>query len=236
MSQPMPWYPLYHADFISDTQAWNAATVGCLIRLMNHQWANGSVPNNQTQLAAICGVSIAVWAPIWAVLRPKFVTHTRGTMVNKRLAIEYERQTKKRKQAQSAVRVRWDKEKEKKQLDTDVDTDTIPEAFHLQSQSTDDPPLPSGAAPHGKKKTQLPEDWQPDNRLLYWASTKHPKVDVPRQTELFKDHAQATGRVMKDWRAAWRMWIGKSRDFGGGSHEQLSPTERVTKATGIDPL
>lgn len=233
----MPWYPLYHEAFELDTGSWTAGQVGCLLRLMNHQWANGSVPNDQEKLARICRVNQADWPEIWDILKPKFKKLGRGKLLNHRLSLEQDRAQHKSAQSRRAALIRHHgKASQTKGSDADAHADDMPSTSTSTSTEDKRPPLPSGASPHGKKKTQLPEDWRPDQKLLNWAAGKHPKVDVTRETELFKDHAQATGRVMKDWRATWRMWIGKSMDFGGGSRERLSSAERITKATGVEPL
>lgn len=226
----MPWYPLYHADFISDTQAWTAQQVGCLIRLMNHQWANGSVPNNQMQLAAICGVSGAVWGPIWIVLRPKFVTHSRGTMVNKRLAMEYQRQTKKRLQAQSAVRVRWDKERRKKELDTDVHTDTIPSS---ESESESDskreasPPLPDGL------NLEAWDDWIKFRRQA--KMKKYAPVTVKNRTKQLALLPHDRQREIIQY-SIDNGYAGLFPDRGGSDGKGLSYIEQVEEETGIPRL
>ena len=108
MSQTMPWYPLYHEAFELDTQTWTVAEVGALLRLMNYQWANGSVPDDQRKLARLCRVDMADWPEIWETLEPKFelVASAPGHLINRRLAIEHERQTRKSKQARAAALIR----------------------------------------------------------------------------------------------------------------------------------
>ena len=150
MSQTMPWYPLYHEAFAMDTGAWTATEVGCLVRLMNHQWANGSVPDDQSRLARICRVDMADWTEIWQTLKPKFeqVASAPGHLINRRLAIEHERQTRRRKQAKSAIDKRWADYNRKKGLDTDVPTEPIPDGYDPELElDTKNPPLPSVASP-----------------------------------------------------------------------------------------
>ncbi len=238
MSQTMPWYPLYHEAFELDTATWTVDQVGSLLRLMNYQWANGSVPNDQEKLARICRVAMADWPEIWETLKPKFRRLGRNNLLNHRLSLEQERSQRKSAQSRQAALIRHHG-KPIKINDPDATAPADDMLSTSTATSTEDkrPPLPSVASPHGKKKTQLPEDWKPDQALLNWAAGKHPKVDVERQTELFKDHAQATGRLMKDWRATWRMWIGRSRDFGGGgSHGEGGTAAAIERATGIKRL
>jgi len=225
----MPWYPLYHADFATDTQAWTAEQVGCLIRLMNYQWANGSVPVSHLLLARICSVETDTFKEIWQTLKPKFEPVASGHLLNRRLAIEHERQTAKREKARAAINMRWKKEREKKGLNTDVHTDGIPSS---ESESDTDskreaaPPLPPGL------NVEAWEDW-----LSYRREAKMKKW-IPRtviaRTRMLALLSHDRQREIIQY-SIDNGYAGLFPDRGGSS-EQLSPTERVTKATGVKPL
>jgi uncharacterized protein YdaU (DUF1376 family) len=234
----MPWYPLYHGDFAMDTMAWTALQVGCLIRLMNHQWANGFVPNHNGQLAAICGVSEREFKKIWSALRPKFETLSRGKLVNRRLAIEHERQTKKREQAQAAIRKRWDDHNKKKGLDTDVHTDTIPSS---ESESDTD----SKNKKEGEASPPLPdalnrEAW--DTWLAYRRESRMKKL-VPRtvksRTKMLAQFTHAEQQAIIDHSISnGYQGLFPQGALGGGNGRRVlsSPAEEIERATGVKRL
>ncbi len=110
----MPWYPLFERDFTADTATWPVEAVGALIRLMNYQWHNGTVPWKQDSLARIAGCHDSEqWKRIWdEFLSPKFEEEDPlcclGPLVNRRLQAERQRIEKKGKQAKKAAEKRWE--------------------------------------------------------------------------------------------------------------------------------
>ncbi len=73
-------------------------------------------------------------------------------------------------------------------------------------------PPAGGSAP--KRGTRIPEDWEPSPmdrgrmRVLLFTD-----AEMDRETEKFIDHFTANGKPMKDWSAAWRNWMRRSREF-----------------------
>ena len=239
MSQTMPWYPLYHEDFQLDTGSWTCAEIGALMRLMNHQWANGSVPNDHSRLARICCVSEREFKRIWSTLRPKFETLSRGKLVNRRLAVEYERQTKKREQATAAAQTRWGKgskisESDADALQTDMrmasDPDPEPDTRDKNKREAS-PPLPPGL------NVAAWEDWLAYRRESRW------KKWVPRtvkaRTEMLAEYTYDEQSTIID-HSINNGYKGLFPDsaLGGsnGRRERLGPAERIEKATGVKRL
>ena len=72
-----------------------------------------------------------------------------------------------------------------------------------------------GAKGKGKKKRALPTDWQPNESHAEYA--REQGVRLAAEATAFRTHAEATGRVMKDWDAAFRMWLTNAPRFGGGN-------------------
>lgn len=73
-----------------------------------------------------------------------------------------------------------------------------------------------------KRPHKLPADWvRPEPTedcaaiLAQW-----PPGMVERTERRFRDHAEATGRTMTNWNAAWRVWIGKANDDWERSNRQ----------------
>ena len=99
-SRLRPWYPFYGSDFQSSTLDWTCEQVGCYVRLLTHQWINGSVPIDDPKRLARIAPSVADHIDM---LRPKFpdgcnprMEELRGEMVDRS------------EQGRKAARVRWD--------------------------------------------------------------------------------------------------------------------------------
>jgi hypothetical protein len=71
-----------------------------------------------------------------------------------------------------------------------------------------------------KRATQLPASWAPTDAHRELARTEG--RDCDREATKFRDHAEATGRVMKDWNAAFRTWL--RSDIGRGRAPKVQPT------------
>lgn len=67
-----------------------------------------------------------------------------------------------------------------------------------------------------KKRTKLPDSWVPNDTHRRIATEEG--VNVEREVIGFRDHAQATGRVMLDWDAAFRTWLRNARQFSKGHY------------------
>lgn len=65
-----------------------------------------------------------------------------------------------------------------------------------------------------KRATQVPDDWKPDPPLLAALAEKHPRVDLLRELEKFRNHHGAKGSTFKDIGKAYRNWIAKAEEFG----------------------
>ncbi len=75
--------------------------------------------------------------------------------------------------------------------------------------------------------TQIPEDWKPKDEHLEIALDYG--LDPAFELRSFRDHYEATGKTHKNWDAAFRSWLNKSRTFRGGQtngHSAPSPAAR----------
>ncbi len=59
-----------------------------------------------------------------------------------------------------------------------------------------------------KKATQIPATWQPNETHVEFAKSNGLNLQI--EANQFKDHAEATGRSMKNWDAAFRLWLGNA--------------------------
>jgi|GEM_PF-1904969 len=76
-----PSFQFYPSDFLGGTIHMSAEEVGALIRLLCHQWHQGSVPGDRVKLQRIAGVKHAKLAEVLAKFRPR----PDGSMVNQRM-------------------------------------------------------------------------------------------------------------------------------------------------------
>jgi hypothetical protein len=70
----------------------------------------------------------------------------------------------------------------------------------------------------------MTSDWEIPATFMAWATItcQMSCVEVERETEKFIDHFLANGKVMKDWGAAWKNWMRRSREFAprGNGHAE----------------
>ena len=58
------------------------------------------------------------------------------------------------------------------------------------------------------KSTSIPASWKPNENHTEFAKAN--SLNVTHEAEQFKNHAEATGRKMKNWDAAFRVWLGNA--------------------------
>lgn len=65
-----------------------------------------------------------------------------------------------------------------------------------------------------KRARQVPEGWQPPDDVVTDLRSKHPRVDLDRELEKFRNHHQAKGSTFKEPAKAFRNWIANAEDWG----------------------
>lgn len=71
------------------------------------------------------------------------------------------------------------------------------------------------AAKPAKRKSQLPDDFFPDETGVNKATEAGILVD--QELERFRDFHKGRGSTMLDWQAAWRTWVGNAVKFAARS-------------------
>lgn len=61
------------------------------------------------------------------------------------------------------------------------------------------------------RKTQVPEDWQPDAEGVAYAKDRGL---TPADLEAFRDHYRSQAKPMADWNLTWKNWCRNARKFG----------------------
>lgn len=97
-----PAFQFYPNDFTAGTRAMTLIEVGAYIRLLCHQWDNGSIPDGDgKRLAIILGCNAAQALKLWGILRDKFICEA-GECRNSRLERERVKQIHRREQSMRA--------------------------------------------------------------------------------------------------------------------------------------
>ncbi len=66
-----------------------------------------------------------------------------------------------------------------------------------------------------EKPFPLPDGWQPSEEMIAQARKEYPDVDLEHETRQFIAVNQRDGTLGFRWDAAWRVWIGRAKQFGG---------------------
>lgn len=80
--------------------------------------------------------------------------------------------------------------------------------------------------------TQIPDTWKP---VDHGSLADHYRLDLDAEAAKFRDHALATGRVLKDWNAGFRNWLRKAAEFkrDGSSGKKKTQHERNLEILGL---
>lgn len=77
-----PYYPMYPTNFDGSTAGWTCEEVGIYVRLLNHEWLNGGLPDDEAQLARICRMSVKKFRGKWENVSTKFTKNGIGKLTN----------------------------------------------------------------------------------------------------------------------------------------------------------
>jgi uncharacterized protein YdaU (DUF1376 family) len=167
-----PAFQFYAADFLTDTAEMTDQEVGVYIRLLSHQWVNGSLHSDPNRLAN--GVAIGV-VSVWDELKHKFPVDEDGRRRNPRLEeTRQQQQAYRDKQAEAGregAKKRWAKDS-KPNSDPIGDANSNPNdgiiALQLQSSSSSStPPTETVAA---KSPTKPRKKKEPAPSTFVWQS------------------------------------------------------------------
>jgi uncharacterized protein YdaU (DUF1376 family) len=73
-----PWFPLYVADWMLDTEHMTLEEQGAYFRLLCHQWIHGSIPLSEQGLKRILRVDVRSVRRLWETLRAYFAPTSAG--------------------------------------------------------------------------------------------------------------------------------------------------------------
>lgn len=77
---------MYGNDFDSSTDTWDLASVGAYVRLLNHQWDKGAIPDDERKVGAILRVGPTGARRLWWIVTDKFPVDGDGMRRNPRMS------------------------------------------------------------------------------------------------------------------------------------------------------
>lgn len=141
MAKPDVWMPLYIGDYLSDTMHLTTEQHGAYLLLIMAYWKNGgALPASDSQLAAICRMTVDAWSNARGVLADFFDVTNDGKWSSKRVEKEMreagQKKAKAVQKAANAAAARWDK--------VSVDAPSIPQAMpeHMLEECPSPSPSP----------------------------------------------------------------------------------------------
>lgn len=104
-------------------------------------------------------------------------------------------------------------------------TDTVTNPVTNATPTRPDPTSSSSGTTRGAKRaTQLPDDWKPKDDHL--AIAVEYGLDPAFELRSFRDYYEATGKTHKNWDAAFRTWLNKSKSFKSPAYSAPFPAAR----------
>jgi hypothetical protein len=95
-------------------------------------------------------------------------------------------------------------------------------------------PTPAAKRATAAKRRKLPTAWAPNETHHKMAAEEG--VDLEREVTGFRDHAEATGRVMLDWDAAFRTWLRNARAFSRDHYRQPGKGRQTAEQAARDEV
>lgn len=244
--EPLQYYKWMWRDWRANRriQKMHYIAQGFYRSLLDEQWAEGSLPNEEHMLADICGCPLAVFQQYWPEITPCFHVRPDGRYINIKMEKQRTELDSKRVKLADAGRVGGLKKISVKQSNVqqllDIDKQ-LPKQSRAEQSNEEQSLVPpsrheiiNAAKTEGKTKS-ADERHTPFRESLsaYWLK-KNPELDMPwdgaeaRQLSAFlKTNPQLTlekFRVLLNARARSdvnhseriRVWIGKATDYLNG--------------------
>ena len=172
-----------------------------------------------------------VAAGLWRATSDGWIFHDWHDYQPSRADILAERE--KAKQRQKA----WRDKRERNAVSNAVSNGVTNSAPTRPDPTRPDPEVHKSVAQ--KRATPPPPVLPITDAMRQWAATKAPGVNLEDETERLLDWARANGKTFKDWTAAWRNWIKKSKDFApvnGNRPTPIPPTFDAAALRPADPI
>ncbi len=189
-----PAYQMYAQDFDMDTGSWDISEVGIYTRLLNHQWVNGSIPNDIERLCKIARCTKKRFTLGWTIIEKKFVRNVDGNLINLRLEIVRDKQRKYSESRKEQAEKRWIK-------------DNAHAHAHAKHMQCTDDALQSSSSKHKNKKNIIGVIPPKSEDIKAYCSERQNGINAEQFFDYYESRGWMIGKnKMKDWKAAIRTW------------------------------
>jgi uncharacterized protein YdaU (DUF1376 family) len=209
------WFPFYAADWLADEDVdlMPLETQGAYVRLMCHQWREGSIPADTASIARLLRVHHKTFSVIWSKLETKFpLSETGQRRLNTRLKnVQDQQALKSRRQANNAAK-RWESQETDHAMAMPRQCDGNAIQNQSQSQNTDLSlaRVPAALTPHVLGLMFDQETGRPNSGNLTALSSlvdrirKHRELSKAERTEVEHAAAFVAGfkAIVGQWKAA----------------------------------
>lgn len=233
----MPWFPFYPSDFLGAerVQLMTNEQVGMYVKLLCHQWMEGSIPEKSSNAIAVLRLGwgdASEMEDFKEVVSTCFVPHPteNGRLINRRLEqirTEQEEISLKRQEAGRAggyAKARLampgichDFANSKPLAESSYSESNPNSKSESNSETKKDIGLVAIASNGSTLKrvtnrgSVLPEGFAFNERAEEMA--KGYGLNVHKEFAAFRDHHVAKGTIFKDWQAAFRTWLRNAVKF-----------------------
>lgn len=239
----MPWFP---QDFAGATVHFCFNERSAYRALLDAQWVLGELPNDETRLARIIGMTAVEFASVWSMVKTKFIERA-GGLVNERLEehrVESRRLVDARREAgvrggqASAVARSKRVAKPVATVQPKLNGAATNGAANVNHPSPSPSPSPSveekkipslrsGAKENGSQARpakRCPESFVVTEAMRSWAKAECKAADVDAETAAFRDHEWRSAKT--DWAATWRNWMRRASTWKPSA---LNGSPRLTR-------
>lgn len=216
----LPRISWHIGDYLKDTGHLRAAGHGAYFMLCLHYYANGGLPDDDSQLAAIARMSDAEWRKYKPVIQAFFQDGWKHKRIEKEIKDANEKYEKRASAGSKGGKAKA----EAKQ--TPSNATAKPKQPITDNQTS----VEQRGSTEGRG-TRLPADWWPSDANVQYAVSKGFSLNkISTEAEKFRNHWTAkTGKdaTKLDWEATWQNWILKSLEFNGhGTARKQNLVER----------
>jgi uncharacterized protein YdaU (DUF1376 family) len=218
-----PAMPMYWDAYIADTTHLTIDEHGAYLILLGAMWRrDGSIPNDDKDIARILGVTVAKWKKIKARLS-EFLTIDDDKISQEKLRKVWEK-TQEKIAKNSANGAKGGRPKG----NGNNNLGKANGSHSLNPNESIPEPLPEKELDKSssKKGSRLPDDWIAPRAFVEWPVQNLGWTENRAQGELakFKDYwvsKTGQGATKKDWLATWRNWC--------RTYEERNPTKQKSR-------
>lgn len=250
----IPAMLLWTDAYASKTDHLTTLEHGAYFLILKAMWnSKGYLPNDEVRLSRIAKLTLDKWRKISKTIM-EFMTIEGSRITQNRLKLEFEIASGKMEKAREAGRAGGRAKSLKKLQSTSSDAKEMPIANGKQSSSNiyslpetsnqsssneeqsisfhsiDLPKIEkSKKQSRAKSKTPMTENMQPSLKSRNAAhSAGLSKDEFRHEWAMFRDYHLKEGKMMADWDAAWRTWLGNRKKFQPIRHAISQNPEQIT--------